>query len=148
MPTRRARRAVSNRDAQRRGIKGIRRRMRIESKIRDLLERCSCSIISDNQLTEEECVTLRGFVMSERLFDYYPIPKVLHNRIRKYVHDHPRIGADGTLLYALVNRRFVTFNSPFSTQFRYSDLLYALMHMDYTSNVAVTYEPITHTFSI
>lgn len=148
MPTRRARRAVANRDAQRRGIKGVRRKIRIESKIRDLLERCPCSIISDNQLTEEECVTLRGFVMTSTRYDYYPVPKVLHNRIRKYVHDHPRIGAEGSLLFALMHRRFVTFNSPFSTQFRYSDLLDALMHMDYTSNVAVTYEPITHTFSI
>lgn len=148
MPTRRARRAVPNRDTQRRAIKGARRKIRIEGKIRDLLERCPCSIIDDKQLTEEECETLRGFVMTETRFDYYPVPKVLHNRIRKYVHDHPRVGIDGSLLYALVHRRFVTFNSPFSTQFRYSDLLDALMNMDYTQNVAVTYEPIIHTFSI
>jgi hypothetical protein len=146
MPTRRARRAVANRDTHRRERKSFNRNLRIESKIRTLLERCPCSIINDKQLTEEECETLRGFVMTETRFDYYPVPKVLHNRIRKYVHDHPRIGAEGSLLSALIHRRFVTFNSPFSDQFRYSNLLDALMNMDYTQNVAVTYAPITPTF--
>lgn len=145
MPIRRTRRAVPNRDTQRREIKGVRRKIRIEGKIRDLLERCPCSIISDNQLTEEECETLRGFVMTETRFDYYPVPKVLHNRIRKYVHDHPRVGIDGSLLYALVHRRFVTFNSPYSTQLRWIDLLETLSNMTYP-NRAVTYEPITPTF--
>jgi len=147
MPTRRTRRAVINRDIRRRAIKRARRKIRIEAKIRDLLERCSCSIIDDKQLTEEECETLRGFVMTETRFDYYPIPKVLHNRIRKYVHDHPRVGIDGSLLYALVHRRFVTFNSPYSTQLIDIDLLEALSNITYP-NRAVTYEPITHTFSI
>lgn len=148
MPTRRARRAVVNRDIQRRAIKGARRKIRIEGKIRDLLERCPCSIIDDKQLTEEECETLRGFVMTETRFDYYPVPKVLHNRIRKYVHDHPRVGIDGSLLYALVHRRFVTFNSPYSTQLRYIDLLTALSQMDYTNSCAVEYEPPTNTSTL
>lgn len=141
MPTRRARRAVINRDAQRRRIKNLNRSLRIESKIRTLLERCSCSIISDNQLTEEECVTLRGFVMTETRFDYYPVPKVLHNRIRKYVHDHPRIGAEGSLLSALMFRRFLTFN-PQSA----ADLLDALRAIDYSVSIPMTYAPITPTF--
>lgn len=141
MPTRRARRAVANRDTQRRGIKSLNRSLRIEGKIRDLLERCSCSIISDNQLTEEECVTLRGFVMTEPRFDYYPVPKVLHNRIRKYVHDHPRIGAEGSLLSALMFRRFLTLN-PQSA----ADLLDALRAIDYSVSIPMTYVPITPTF--
>lgn len=146
MPTRRARRAVINRDIRRRAIKRARRKIRIEAKIRDLLERCPCSIIDDKQLTVEECETLRGFVMTETRFDYYPVPKVLHNRIRKYVHDHPRVGIDGSLLYALVHRRFVTFNSPFSTISSAADLLAALRAINYSVSVPMPYTPIIPTF--
>jgi len=141
MSTRRARRASINRDTQRKVIKGINRIVRIECKIRDLLEKCPCSIIDDKQLTEEECETLRGFVMTETQFDYYPIPKVLHNRIRKYVHDHPRIGAEGSLLYALIYGRFVTFN-PQSA----ADSLDALRAIDYSVSIPMTHAPITPTF--
>lgn len=111
---------LSSRDIRRKEIRLIRRRVRIDEKITALLTSCSARITHEC-LTDEEIEVLSDCARRARLrtIDYYPIPKVLHNKIRRYVHNHPRF--TGTNLYHIVSLHTGTF--AFDNIPRYDNLL-------------------------
>lgn len=98
MPIRRARRrgVYMNRQERRKAIKGVRRRTRITDKVITLLSSCSAEAIKTGFISTEEMETL--VVLSRAVhahtLNYYPVPKMLHNKIRNYVHNHPNPGPE------------------------------------------------------
>lgn len=84
----------TTRDEKRREIKVHRRRLRIQDKALALFDNCSVSIVVEGKLSEEDEIDLmnifNGLVFAE--YDYYPIPKVIHNKLRRYIHEHPHVG--------------------------------------------------------
>ena len=81
------------RDEKRREIKAKRRRLRIQDKALALFDKCSVSIVVEGKLSKEDEIDLmnifNGLVFAE--YDYYPIPKVIHNKLRRYIHEHPHV---------------------------------------------------------
>lgn len=98
MPIRRARRRgfYMNREERRKAIKGARRRIRITNKVITLLSSCSAEAITTGFISTEEMETLVVLVRAVHThsLNYYPIPKMLHNKIRNYVHNHPNPGPE------------------------------------------------------
>lgn len=98
MPIRRARRrgVYMNREERRKAIKGARRRIRITNKVITLLSSCSTEAIKTGFISTEEIETLVVLVRAVLMhtLNYYPIPKMLHNKIRNYVHNHPNPGTE------------------------------------------------------
>lgn len=98
MSVRRARRRGSymNREERRRAIKSVRRRIRVADKVITLLSSCSAEAIKTGFISTEEVETLRVLVraVDAHTLNYYPVPKMLHNKIRNYVHNHPNPGPE------------------------------------------------------
>lgn len=98
MSVRRARRRGSymNREERRRAIKSVRRRIRVTDKVITLLSSCSAEAIKTGFISTEEVETLRVLVraVDAHTLNYYPVPKMLHNKIRNYVHNHPNPGPE------------------------------------------------------
>ena len=85
-----------NREERRKAIKGARRRIRIANKVITLLSSCSAEAIMTGFISTEETETLVVLVRAVHTYslNYYPIPKMLHNKIRNYVHNHPNPGTE------------------------------------------------------
>lgn len=105
MSIRRARRRgfYMNRQERRKTIKGVRRRTRITNKVITLLSSCSAEAITTGFISTEEMETLVVLIKAAHThtLNYYPIPKMLHNKIRNYVHNHPNPGPE--TVYDAVN---------------------------------------------
>lgn len=135
---------LSSRDIRRKEIRLIRRRVRIDEKITALLTSCSARITHEC-LTEEDIEVLSECARRARLrtIDYYPIPKVLHNKIRRYVHNHPRF--TGTNLYHIVSLHTGTlaFDSIpiYNNQFTMERLLEALRDISVSAPSSLEYRP-------
>lgn len=136
---------LSSRDIRRKEIRLIRRRVRIDEKITALLTSCSARITHEC-LTDEDIEVLSECARRARLrtIDYYPIPKVLHNKIRRYVHNHPRF--TGASLYHIVTLRTSTFS--FDSIPRYynylnmESILEALRDISVATPSSIEYRPL------
>lgn len=104
MPERRIRRVrrPSNREADRAYGKEYRRRRRVKLMVYTLLGNCSIQILNTEYLNPEEVDTLKAIVrqVNREALNYYPISKVVHSKIRRYNHLHPRRG--GTSLWEML----------------------------------------------
>lgn len=129
--TRRARRM--NRDSERKLHKTLRRRRRIKLMVTTLLGRCSVEIVQDNYLTPDEIETLKPLVRQAQMeeLDYYPIPKRIHTKIRRYNHQHPLKG--GSSLMDAIDRPFYTSIMPNENYLAY--ILEQLSHFSATYTI-------------
>lgn len=90
-----------NRNASRKMHKKFNRAKSIKNKIARMFRSCGISILdtlSSTELIYLRDVATRIFV-KEDFIEYYPIPKTVHRKIRKYVHDHPNEKEGKTLDY-------------------------------------------------
>ena len=85
------------RDVARKRRKRRRRVIVIRSKVTFMLLKCKADFLK--QLSPKELVMFRASVQKVlfEAYDYYPIPKVLNNKLRRYVHDNPAGPDDITL---------------------------------------------------
>lgn len=86
-------RALLNRDAKRKHDKKQKRARAIRWKVIHLLNTCSVEILMEGILSQEDfdelCAIYHRLVASQiGDVDYWPIPKVINNNIRRYVHNH------------------------------------------------------------
>lgn len=91
---RRARRrsVACNRETRRKVDKDSKRRQRIKNQVFALLQNCPASIIADEELTSEQVIVIKDLYaqLVNQEIDYYPIPKRIHNTIRRYAHNNKR----------------------------------------------------------
>lgn len=95
-------RALLNRDAKRKCAKKQKRAQTIRRKVLHLLNTCSGEILEEGILSQEDfdelCAIYHRITVSQvGDIDYWPIPKVINNNIRRYVHNHK--GKDKTSLW-------------------------------------------------
>lgn len=86
-------RALLNRDAKRKYDKKQKRARAIRWKVIHLLNTCSVEILRTGILSQEDfdelCAIYHRVIASQvGDIDYWPIPKVINNNIRRYVHNH------------------------------------------------------------
>lgn len=72
----------------------------IENKIKDLLRHCPDSILTTDILSKEQIDILKNLIGLVDYPDYYPMPKRIHNSIRRYAHSH-KVQRGQSLLLAL-----------------------------------------------
>lgn len=143
MPERIIRRArrPSNREADRAYGKEYRRRRRVKLMVYTLLGNCSIQILNTEYLNPEEVDTLKAIVrqVNREALNYYPISKVVHSKIRRYNHLHPR--REGTSLWEMLtfSIRCDTFSGP-PYQFSLEDIEDFLRELDIRNPSPVTWE--------
>lgn len=92
-PSRTRRRCVAyNRRTRRKVDKDSKRRQRIKNQVFTLLQNCPASIIADEELTSEQVIVIKDLYaqLINQEIDYYPVPKRIHNTIRRYAHNNKR----------------------------------------------------------
>lgn len=78
-----------NRAARRKFDKDYKRKVRIQNQVITLLGKCPASIVDEVFSVEQVEVIKEGYKRVSALeLDYYPIPKRIHNAIRRYAHIH------------------------------------------------------------
>lgn len=78
-----------NRAARRKFDKEYKRRVRIQNQVTTLLEKCPASIVDEVLSVEQVEAIKEGYKRVSALeLDYYPVPKRIHNAIRRYAHTH------------------------------------------------------------
>ena len=94
-----------SRDAARKRRKHSRRVHRIRIKVESTLIRCSSEIVSTDSFHASDLVELISAVdmIENQHTDVYPISKQLNNKIRHYVHNHPRLMGEETLYNFILN---------------------------------------------
>lgn len=143
MPERRIRRP-STREADRAYGKEYRRRRRVKLMVYTLLGNCSIQILNTEYLNPEEVDTLEAIVrqVNREALNYYPISKVVHSKIRRYNHLHPR--REGTSLWEMLtfSIRRSTFSRPtYQNQFSLETIEDFLREWQIRNPFPVIWEP-------
>ena len=95
-----ARRATPNRNDRRKSAKKVKRQLMVNNKIHSLLHNCPASILDTDILQEEHIKIIKNLWFNATSYDYYPVPKRIHNSIRSYAHNH-KVQRGQSLLLAL-----------------------------------------------
>ena len=99
---RNANRVIQNRNTRRKNIKRLKRQALIDRKITSLISNCPASILDTDILQEEHISIIKDLWLNSTRYDYYPVPKKIHNAIRSYTHKH-KVQHGESLLAAVIN---------------------------------------------
>lgn len=98
---RRANRVTPNRNERRKNSKRAKRQFMTDKKIHSLLSNCPASILDTDILQEEHIKIIKDLWLNSASYDYYPVPKKIHNAIRRYAHKH-KVQHGESLLGAII----------------------------------------------
>ena len=115
--TRRRRSVACNRETRRKADKDSKRRQRIKNQVFSLLHNCPASIIADEELTSEQVIVIKDLYaqLVNQEIDYYPVPKRIHNTIRRYAHNN-KLGRKESLLDFISNAVIVEWSKRWDNQ--------------------------------